>query len=117
MLEQDLVMRDIETLTLSLSRFVFGKDSTNYESDGDEIWDGQAMQLDAMVGRGELNEAEDFLFDAMEDGDDRALELAVDFYARINTFTDGQLKESGFTRQEVSDGLHEAMDRFGVVLP
>lgn len=117
MLEQDLIMRDIETLTLSLSRFVFHKNFPGYESDGDEVWDGLAMRLDAMAGRGELNQAEDLLFDAMEGGDDRALELAVDFYARINTLTDTRLKECAFTRQEISDGLHEAMLRFGVVLP
>lgn len=117
MLEQDLVMRDVETLTLSLSRFVFGKDSPDYMPDGDETWDGLALRLDAMVGRGELNDAEALLFDAMEEDDDRALELAVDFYARINVMTDAALKACDFSRQEVGEGLHEAMARFGVVLP
>lgn len=110
-------MRDIETLTLSLSRFVFHKDDTAYRRGGDEGWDGLSLRLDAMVGRGELNDAEDLLFDALDEGDDRALELAVDFYARINVMTDTALKVCGFSRQEVGEGLREAMDRFGVVLP
>ena len=118
MLEQDRVMRNIETLTLSLSRFVLGKEGPAWAPTGEDTeWDGLALRLDAMAGRGEFGAAEDLLFEAMEEGDDRALELAVSFYAHLNTLSDGQLKDGGFTRGEIEEGLREAMDRFGVVLP
>ena len=49
-------------------------------------------------------------------GDRRYLELAVDFYARLNDLTDAQLEAAGFGRDELEEGLRDMADRFGVTL-
>lgn len=118
MLKQDWTMREVETLTLSLSRFVFGKETTAYTVDGvDPETDALALRLNLLLDAGDYNGAENALFDALETGAPKALELAVDLYARLNELTDEKLKAGDYTREEVQSGLQEAMDRYGVVLP
>ena len=46
----------------------------------------------------------------------RYLELAVDFYARLNDLTDAQLEAAGFGRDELEEGLRDMAGRFGVSL-
>ena len=54
---------------------------------------------------------------AESDPDDRRyLELAVDFYARLNDLTDAQLEAAGFGRDELEEGLRDMAGRFGVSL-
>ena len=48
--------------------------------------------------------------------DRRYLELAVDFYARLNDLTDAQLEAAGFGRDELEEGLRDMAGRFGVSL-
>lgn len=118
MLKQDWTMRELETMTLSLARFVFGKDTTVYTPDGeDPDMDALYLRLDLMLDAGDYNGAENELFEAVETGAPRALELAVDVYARLNQLTDQRLKEGGYSRGEIEEGLREVMDRYGVVLP
>ena len=46
----------------------------------------------------------------------RYLELAGDFYARLNDLTDAQLEAAGFGRDELEEGLRDMAGRFGVSL-
>lgn len=117
MLTQDWTMRELETLTRSLSRFIFGKDTTAYApGEGEEIAP-LALELDLLLNGGDFNGAEDRLFQAIDDGDQSALELAVDLYARLNQLSDDRLKAGDYSRGEIEEGLREVMDRYGVVLP
>lgn len=117
MLKQDWTMRELETLTLSLARFVFGKETTAYApGEGEEIAP-LSLELDLLLDAGDFNGAEDRLFEALDDGDPAALELAVDLYARLNQLSDETLRAADYSRGEIEEGLREVMDRCGVVLP
>ena len=56
------------------------------------------------VNAGDICGAEDLLFAESDPGDRRYLELAVDFYARLNDLTDAQLEAAGFGRDELEGG-------------
>ena len=60
--------------------------------------------------------AEDLLYQRAEPEDRRYLELAVDFYSRLNDLSDEQLEQGGFARDEVQDGLRNLAAQFGVSL-
>ena len=65
---------------------------------------------------GDIGGAEDLLFAESDPDDRRYLELAVDFYARLNDLTDAQLEAAGFGRDELEEGLRDMAGRFGVSL-
>ena len=65
---------------------------------------------------GDICGAEDLLFAESDPDDRRYLELAVDFYARLNDLTDAQLEAAGFGRDELEEGLRDMAGRFGVSL-
>lgn len=125
MLTQDWMMRQIKTMTLSISKLVFQKDSTEYqpsgapEAGGDVLSDADNLHisLNVLLKEGKLCEAEDLLFDALEDGAKETLEVAVDFYYRLNERSNKELEDGGFSREEIADGLNDVMERYGVVLP
>lgn len=117
MLTQDWTMRELETLTLSLSRFIFGKETTAYAPEEGEEISPLSLELDLLLDSGDYNGAEDRLFEAVDGGDPAALELAVDLYARLNQLSDERLKAADYSRGEIEEGLREVMDRYGVVLP
>ena len=68
------------------------------------------------VNAGDIGGAEDLLFAESDPDDRRYLELAVDFYARLNDLTDAQLEAAGFGRDELEEGLRDMAGRFGVSL-
>ena len=69
-----------------------------------------------MLFRSDICGAEDLLFAESDPDDRRYLELAVDFYARLNDLTDAQLEAAGFGRDELEEGLRDMAGRFGVSL-
>ena len=122
MFTQDWMMRQIETLTLAIAKIVFQKDTAEYRpSDGGDgvLTDADRLHisLNAALREGRISEGEDLLFDALEDGDRDCLEVALDFYCRLNELSDQVLADGNFSRQEIQDGLEDVMERFGIVLP
>ena len=75
-----------------------------------------ASIIDEGVNAGDIGGAEDRLYQRAEPEDRRYLELAVDFYSRLNDLSDEQLEQGGFARDEVQDGLRNLAAQFGVSL-
>jgi hypothetical protein len=50
----------------------------------------------------------------MDKNDKRYLELALDFYKRLNDLDDDALEAGGFTREEINEGLGDVLEAFGV---
>lgn len=122
MLTQDWIMRQIETLTLSIAKLIFQKDTPDYRPGEDGRTDADALytSLLTFIGQSQYGDAENLLFEAMdeaEEPDPAFLDVANDFYARLNLLSDQELAAGGFSRQEIEDGLRDVMDQFGVELP
>lgn len=119
MYEDDWLMSQIKLLAASIAKIVFRKETVLYEigdeenlTETDELY----LYLRELLDSGEINEAEDALFDALNPGDQDMLLLAVDFYQRLNKLTDDELLLRRFTRSEIYDGLKEAQKIYGVAL-
>ena len=121
MLTQDWMMRQIETMTLAIARIMFQKDTAEYRAHGSQetltAADSLHASLNALLREGRIAEGEDLLFASLDTEDVSLLEVAVDFYYRLNLLSDQALEEGNFSRQEVEEGLHDVMDQYGVVLP
>ncbi len=61
--------------------------------------------------RGRLAAAEDILFDWVERGDPRAIEVGRAFYGRLAAMTDQTLAEGGLERGEIEDGRKALEER------
>ena len=116
-------MRQIEMMGRALAKLIFNKDTTEYI-----IIDYQHLntadlfhkQLLALIDDGKLNEAENLLFEKMQEevegdtGRKDYLEIAADFYTRLNDMSDKILDKCGFEREEIDEGLREAAELYGV---
>ena len=119
MLTEDWMMRQVEALARSIAYLVFQKDTTAYTPDGTQAgrdMDELHRALLEKVNAGDIGGAEDLLYERADGTDRRCLEVAVDFYSRLNDLTDGQLEQGGFARDEIADGLRTLAGRFGVAL-
>lgn len=119
MLTQDWMMRQIEGMARSIAYLVFKKESTSYVPTGAEE-DTQVEELYRRmlekVNAGDINAAENLLYEGADLEDLRYLEVAVDFYARLNDLSDAQLKAGGFERDEIQEGLKDLSEQYGVSL-
>lgn len=123
MLTQDWIMHEIETLTLSIAKIVFQKDTTEYTmregaeskvlSEADDLY----VALLALTEEHRFDEAENMLFGCLDVEDPAFLDVANDFYYRLNCLSNQELTAGNFSRQEIQDGLNDVIAQFGIVLP
>lgn len=116
MVTEDWMMRQVEAMARSIAMLVFHKEGTDYVPSGDQAADSLHRELMDRLEAGDLCGAEDLLFEAAEEGSMGCLEAGVDFYARLNEWSDAQLEAAGFGRDEVQEGLQDLSKQFGVVL-
>ncbi len=67
-----------------------------------------------LLEQGKINEAENLLFENLDTDNKRYMELALDFYERLNNFEDDFLEENNFSREEIEEGLKEIFKKFKV---
>ncbi|MVB10336.1 hypothetical protein CAFE_10190 [Caprobacter fermentans] len=118
MFQEDWVMRQIESIVNFLTEAVLDKKTPDFEISETERNDTDRLHerlLNLIRGK-RINEAEDLLFERLDTGDRRYLELAVDFYARLNKLDGETLRDSDFSRSEIEDGLKDIASRFGIPL-
>ena len=70
-----------------------------------------------LIAEDNINEAEDRLFDELDENNREHFEIVLDFYSTINRYDSYHLSECGFTRGEIEEGLWEAAELFGLELP
>ena len=117
--QKDWFLRQIETLIAKIAQAVFNKDTVKYEiEDVTNVSETDILYARLMQLLGELNicYAEDLLFENIEPDNRKYLLLALDFYSAVNSFTDEELREANFTRQEIDDGLYEILNIFNISL-
>lgn len=114
--QDDWVMRQIDIVARFVSSLVFKKDLVKYEpgvsdilSHTDEVY----YMIMRLLKEGDICGAEDVLFENIEFSD-RYVELATDFYQRLNAMTDKELESADFSRDEVYDGFVDILTKLGI---
>ena len=116
MFEQDYVMRLIKEMVRAILKLLFNIDT---ESPTVELLENKEEQetlenLLDMVDAGEINEAENRLYDLTSNTDVNSLEIALLFYSYLNDKTDDFLEANNFSRDEIKLGLENVAESFGV---
>ena len=117
--EKDYIMRMIYGITQMLAVILFGKKLNSEETFialGEEFKGSNDLLLE-MVDKGEINAAENRLFDLIETSgmEKDALGLLIlQFYDHVNSKDDEFLAKAEFDREEILSGMKDAMSRIGI---
>ena len=114
--QDDWILRQIDIISKFVAHLVFNKDEVRYQPETSEMMsetDLIHLRLERLIREGKFGEAEDVLFDNIVFSD-KYIELAVDFYSRLNTLSDEELENGDFSRDEVYDGFTEILSLLGV---
>ncbi|NLI54932.1 MAG: hypothetical protein GX417_11545 [Clostridiales bacterium] len=115
--KRDWILRQIQMLADMIARAVFGTSAIAYTCENETSptqTDQLFRKLDMLIAQKRIDEAEDCLFDGIEAGNRKHLELAMDFYQKINRFSDEELEKCNFPRQEILDGVNAVIKKFGL---
>ena len=121
--EKEYIMRLIHGIARILARMLFDKD---LEEDGEfvtileEAGRESNDYLKRMIDAGQVNAAEEKLFDIIESAawDDRQkAALVISFYDYLNGKDDEFLTAADFSRDEIISGLEDAMKAVNMEIP
>lgn len=116
-LEKDYILRMIKDLTKSIAHLILGKSEIEYELPKESEYsrvDTLYVKLIELVNMGQINEAEDLLFDEINPSDMRQFEMAMSFYLYLNDFGDDYLEENNYSRDEITEGIRSICKEYGV---
>ena len=122
MVERDYMMRLIHEMIRALLKLVLHIDWKEEEKDGmvqtveDKELNERYQTLRKLVKEKKINEAENLLYEYMEELDqdeNRAFGLSLLFYDLLTGLSEEYLNDSGFTREEVTEGVRTAASRYG----
>ena len=121
--EKDYIMRLIHGIARALAYLYFGKRMEDGEALASVM--GQRCReshdfLRRMVDSGRINAAEDRLFDLLESAawdEEQKTALILSFYDHVNSKDDAFLTRAGFDRDEIYDGLKDALALIGREIP
>ncbi|MBS4537510.1 hypothetical protein GOQ27_03495 [Clostridium sp. D2Q-11] len=117
MFQQDYVMRMIRDIIRFLAKVLLKKDTVYYEFVEKENYtqtDYLHKELITLIQKGKINEAENLLFKKLDPSNKKHIELALDFYQRLNSLDDKFLEDNDFSREEIEDGVKEIAKKFGI---
>lgn len=120
--ERDFFMRQIKEISRFLANILFQKDIPTVkiiEEDGEVGAEGLLyLHLKQMISNGEINKAENILFEEINDSEsDILLGVALQFYNDLQELSDEYLEEHEFSREEIFDGLNEMQSIFNKRIP
>ncbi len=116
MFEQDYVMRLIKEMIRAVLKLLFNIDtkSPTVELLESEEEKESLKDLLDMADNGNINEAENRLYDLISNGDIDSLKIALLFYSYLNDKSDEFLETSEFSREEIKLGIKNLADKFGL---
>ncbi|MFD3156314.1 DUF6483 family protein [Haloimpatiens sp. FM7330] len=117
MYEQDYVMKIVKSLVKFLAKISLNKDTSTYELPAQEKYtkiDYLHKQLLNLIKQGKINEAENLLYAELDSKNKKYMELALDFYDRLNNFDDEFLEKNNFSRKEIEQGLKSIAKKFKI---
>ena len=115
MVEQDYIMRIIHEVVRTFLKLVFHIDEEKQEEVQFEDTEvaGSYETLCAMADRGEINQAENILYEELEESNLEYLKMAVLFYNHLNTMSNEFLEKCDYSRQEIAEGMKQVIKMYG----
>ena len=121
--EKDYIMRLIHGIARVLMKLLYGYEAE--DGDGAIVLKEQEARenndyLAGMIDAGQVNEAEEKLFDLLDSvGWERRekASLAIAFYDRLNSKDDAFLEAADFSREEIIRGLEDALRLVEMEIP
>lgn len=109
-MSNDWLLRQLEDAARALACFMLGRDFNAYElpEATDSLSSGDLMlyELRSLVRAGQVNEAENRLFETLEAGPlPEYLPAALDFYEQLSMMNDAELAACRFSHEEISEGI------------
>ena len=116
MFEQDYIIRLIKEMIRAILKLLFHMDIDNPNKDLLEEKESRDMleRLLDMVDNGDINEAENQIYDMTSDNNMANLEVALLFYSYLNDKDDDFLQKNDFCREEIKSGIKELVSRYGL---
>ena len=117
--QEDWLMRQIEAMVSAIISVIFHK-SPKSEDIGvetkisDTVDPGRRDTIIAFLQKGEICEAENWLYENMNADDISWLNTVVYFYSEINKLSDEYLAAHDFSREEIEAGLSEVCGLYGL---
>jgi len=111
--EQDYIMRLINEMVRVILKLLFNIDTDSPSAElMEDAKEKQTLEtLLDMVDEGRINEAENSLYDSIDNMDKSDMEIALLFYSYLNEKSDKFLEEHDFNRDEVKQGLECIVSR------
>ena len=109
-------MRLVHEIARVLAKILFNIDSeTVSEELESRIEETDVLeQLLDMVDSGQINEAENKLYDMLDAGTSSCIETAILFYSYLNDKSGEFLKENDYSRGEIKEGIEDVAERVGL---
>lgn len=120
--ERDYVMRVIRDMVRFISTVVFGRTELMVDVDSTtKVGIGTVppsvtmyTEMLRMVEQGDINGAEDLLYEQIDPSDIGYLEAGLAFYHKLTDISDRELESCNYSREEILDGIHELSDMYGI---
>ena len=71
------------------------------------------IRLVRLADAGKINEAENLLYEQLENGQPEYLKAALGFYDHLNDYTEEFLDKADFSREEIKSGLVSVLRMYG----
>ena len=116
MFEQDYIMRQINQFIKVLVKMLFNIDSEFPTSQLLEYTNARGSTEDLLrkINDGNINEAENDLFELIEDKTKDSLLTGIIFYSHLNDKDDVFLESNDFSRDEVEDGIRHLLSEYDI---
>lgn len=116
MLKNDYIMRKIEEWISMILEFVFKIDKNSSPEKLLKLEESKEVlrDLKSKIDIGNINEAEDFLFEMLKHKTQDSLLIGLLFYSYLNEKDSKFLNEHDFERDEIKTGIKDLLNEFNM---
>ncbi len=116
MFEQDYIMRMIKEMVRALLKLLFdiNTDTPSAELIEDYNARNNLIILTDMIDDGDINNAENKLYESISDSNMLDLKVGILFYSYLNDKDDEFLQKNNFSRDEVEMGIRTLASKYDV---
>ena len=114
MLQDDFILRQIREMIHAVMRMLFQVNASELSPEVIEDTSARTVleELLALTDEGQIDEAENQLYEMTCDGDRQNLEIGLLFYYNLNGKDDDFLETHNFSREEIMTGIQDLADRY-----